>query len=250
MLTSRHHGPVKRETGEAIRGGKSAPKIVQPGSCNPLWQQLATRVQPKLDVSEPGDVYEQEADRVAEHVMSTTGPAYVASFVSSGTSGPRSCSCGGSCDKCRNEEHGGSIQHVQMKPTTGAGPALTLRQATASAIVEAVLESPGQPLDSVTRKFMETRFQHDFSTVRIHTGENATATARSIHAQAYTMGNSIVFGASRFRPDTTDGRRLSAHEVAHTIQQSGRQKPDDVRRGPGPPLSSHRVRAVPTTSHD
>jgi hypothetical protein len=68
VLTSKHHGPVKRETGEAIRG-KSAPKIAQPGSCSPLWQQLATRVQTKLDVSEPGDVYEQEADRVGEHVM-------------------------------------------------------------------------------------------------------------------------------------------------------------------------------------
>src|SRR5260370_18841234 len=129
MLTSRHHGPVKRETGEAIRGGKSAPKIVQPGSCNPLWQQLATRVQTKLDVSEPGDVYEQEADRVAEHVMSTTGPAYVASFVSSCPSRPRSCSCAGSCDKRTNEEHGRSIQHVQLTPTTRPGPPSTLRPA-------------------------------------------------------------------------------------------------------------------------
>ena len=86
-------------------------------------------------------------------------------------------------------------------------------------IVHNVLRSSGHPLDPVTRNFMESRFGHDFSEVRLHTDSNAAKSARSINAHAYTAGQNIVFGSDRFKPDTKSGRRLLAHELTHVIQQ-------------------------------
>jgi hypothetical protein len=67
---------------------------------------------------------------------------------------------------------------------------------------------------------MEPRFGHDFSGVRVHTDNRATASARSIDALAYTVGSHVVFGAGQFAPDTIAGRRLLAHELTHVVQQA------------------------------
>jgi hypothetical protein len=86
-------------------------------------------------------------------------------------------------------------------------------------IVHKVLSSPGQQLDSSTRAFMEPRFGHDFSKVRIHVDAEAENAARSVQARAYTIGRDIVFGSGAFMPDTREGTRLLAHELAHVVQQ-------------------------------
>src|SRR6266487_3342087 len=86
-------------------------------------------------------------------------------------------------------------------------------------IVHDVLNSPGQPLDAATRAFMEPRFGHDFSGVRVHTDARAAESARSVRASAYTAGRNIVFGEGRYAPGTSSGARLLAHELVHTIQQ-------------------------------
>lgn len=88
--------------------------------------------------------------------------------------------------------------------------------------VHDVLNSPGQPPDAATHSFMSSRFGHDFSQVRIHTDARAAESARAVNALAYTVGNNMVFGAGQFRPDSTAGKRLLAHELTHTIQQSDR----------------------------
>src|SRR5205085_1408125 len=59
----------------------------------------------------------------------------------------------------------------------------------------------------------------DFSSIRVHTDERAAESAHSLNAQAYTVGQHIVFGANRFAEDTPSGRRLLAHELTHTLQQ-------------------------------
>jgi hypothetical protein len=82
-----------------------------------------------------------------------------------------------------------------------------------------VLRSPGQPLGDATREFMEPRFGHDFSGVRVHTDANAAESARSVNALAYTVGQGIYFGAGEYRPESLEGKRLLAHELAHTVQQ-------------------------------
>jgi hypothetical protein len=87
-------------------------------------------------------------------------------------------------------------------------------------IVHEVLRSPGQPLESQTRAFMEPRFGHNFSSVRVHTDSKAAESARAVNASAYTVGPHIAFAGSQYAPATARGQRLIAHELAHSIQQA------------------------------
>jgi hypothetical protein len=90
----------------------------------------------------------------------------------------------------------------------------------ASPIVHDVLRSPGQPLDAATREFMEPRFGHDLSHVRVHTDARAADSAQLIDARAYTVGNDLVFGAGQYAPGSTTGKELLAHELVHAKQQT------------------------------
>ncbi len=87
--------------------------------------------------------------------------------------------------------------------------------------VHDALNSAGQPLDSATRAFMEPRLGKDLGGVRIHTGPHAAESTRSVEAHAYTVGQDIFFGSGNYRPHTSEGRRLLAHELGHAVQQSG-----------------------------
>lgn len=80
--------------------------------------------------------------------------------------------------------------------------------------------SPGRPLPEELRREMEARFGCDFSEVRIHQDDRADGSARALGARAFTIGNDIYFQAGAFEPTKLDGRRLLAHELAHTIQQA------------------------------
>jgi len=89
----------------------------------------------------------------------------------------------------------------------------------------------GQPLEPATRAFMEPRFGHDFSHVRIHTDAKAAASARSINALAYTSGSNIVFARGQYSPHSVSGQRLLSHELTHVVQQSS-GSPPVVSRAP------------------
>ncbi|MBD2773375.1 eCIS core domain-containing protein [Iningainema tapete] len=89
-------------------------------------------------------------------------------------------------------------------------------------IVYEVLNSPGQPLDANTRTFMESRFGHDFSSVRVHVDAKAAESAQVVNALAYTVGQNIVFGAGQYSPTINEGKQLLAHELTHVIQQGDR----------------------------
>lgn len=163
------------------------------------------RLQAKLTVNTPGDIYEREADRVSEEVMSMSEPRL-----------SRACACGGACHECRAEQHAHGHDSLHTK-RVGAGD---WGQTEALPLVNEVLRSPGQPLDPATRAFMEPRFGRDFSQVQIHVDADAAKSAGAIDAQAYTVGSHVVFGADRYAPATTEGRHLIAHELAHVLQQS------------------------------
>lgn len=150
-------------------------------------------LQTKLRISEPGDEYEQEADRLAAQVMRM----------------PDS-------DMNRGNSHLLATPLVQRR----AGEGCTGDE-QAPPFVQEVLSSSGQPLDAVTRAFFEPRFGHDFGRVRVHSSAAADASARSVNAHAYTVGHNIAFGAGRLAPATHEGRRLIAHELAHVVQQAG-----------------------------
>ncbi len=130
----------------------------------------------------------------------------------------RKCACGGApgadgeCSECRNKR-------LQRKAEPGG------RTPDVPSIVHDVLRSPGQPLDQGTRAFLEPRFGHDFSRVRVHTDARAGQSASAVGALAYTVGQDVVFGPGRYEPATNEGRRLIAHEVTHTLQQKVASEP-------------------------
>jgi hypothetical protein len=178
-------------------------------------------LQTKLAINEPGDQYEQEADRVSEQVMGMPEPSVPMLAMSNAVPAvQRTCPCGGGCADCQKEQSEKGHEHLQMKPVGGAGLGqLGLRQTAAQPSVHSVLNSPGRPLDAATRSFMEPRFGRDFSLVRIHTGTRPAEAAREIEALAFTRGRHIVFGKGEYAPGFTTGRRLLAHELAHVVQQ-------------------------------
>jgi len=204
-----------------------------------------------LTVNEPGDRFEREADMVAEYVMRTPAAAFngAGKNLSSCSDGNK-LQCQRSertpqilvqrkCSQCEEEEQKNILQRQVSKDATqgsmvqrkclqceeeerrrklqrldaGAGPG------TAPPIVHQVLSSPGRLLDGATRSFMEPRFGHDFSGVRIHTDARAAESARSVNALAYTVGNDIVFGAGQYAPANPEGQKLLAHELTHVVQQ-------------------------------
>ena len=91
---------------------------------------------------------------------------------------------------------------------------------TAPASVDQALNSPGSPLEPALRQDMEQHFRSDFSRVRVHSGAVAEQSARDVNANAYTVGQDVVFDAGAFQPRTHEGRRLIAHELTHVVQQS------------------------------
>ena len=97
--------------------------------------------------------------------------------------------------------------------------------------------SGGQPLDESVRTRMESHLGADFSDVRIHTSTQADESARSLHAQAYTVGSDIAFRNGLYSPDTDDGQRMLAHELTHVVQQ--RSGPVDGTSVPGGIKVSH-----------
>lgn len=123
-----------------------------------------------------------------------------------------SCACGGGCPRCLNKKEGPHAKHVRANKTGGnAAPSL----------VNEVLRSSGQPLDRSTREFMESRFEHDFSRVRVHTDSKAIEAAQSVNALAFTIGHNIAFDKGQYAPETLPGKRLLAHELTHVTQQHG-----------------------------
>ena len=154
-------------------------------------------IQAKLAISQPNDSYEQEADRVADQVLSS----------SSAPSIRRS-----------------SITVRQWMPAAKAPPESTFRArkypATRLVPVDGRIlgwrSARRRPAArTVGARLVRAAFGQDFREVRVHTGERAADAARAIHARAFTTGPDIVFGNGQYRPETRDGQRLLAHELTH-----------------------------------
>jgi hypothetical protein len=88
----------------------------------------------------------------------------------------------------------------------------------------------GARLPDDLRHPFESFFDHDFSSVRIHADDAASASASSLRARAYTIGAHVVFARDAYKPLTPTGRKLLAHELAHVVQQS--KTPLQVTRTP------------------
>ncbi|RTL31677.1 MAG: DUF4157 domain-containing protein [Burkholderiales bacterium] len=118
----------------------------------------------------------------------------------------RKCACGGTCPSCKEKK--------QMQRSASSAAFTSI-----SPLVDGVLRSPGQALDTDNRSFFEHSYGTDLSQVRVHNDAHAAASARAVNAQAYAVGQHIVFGDGRYQPSSASGRSLLAHELAHVAQQ-------------------------------
>jgi uncharacterized protein DUF4157 len=114
----------------------------------------------------------------------------------------------------------GAVMSLQrLAGNSSVGALLSEEREEPSPVRDVVGSGGGSPLDGATRSFMEGRLGHDFGDVRVHTGQKAHESARSIHAQAYTVGNDVVFQSGKYAPETPTGMHTLAHELSHVVQQ-------------------------------
>ncbi len=172
-----------------------------------LSQELA--IQPKLTIGAVGDKYEQEADRMAEQVVSQMNAPENSAIQR----------------QERLEE--GDETELRMKPivqrlsdtdTMAATPELetSIEQAKGS----------GQPLSDAIRQPMEQSLGADFSGVKVHTDDRSHQLNRSIQSQAFTTGKDIFFRQGEYNPGSQQGQKLLAHELTHVVQQNGKRSGD------------------------
>jgi len=211
-------------------------------------------IQTKLQVSAPGDPFEQEADRVADTVMrmpqppaAQQPPRLQAKPLVTGITRSVQRESKSPLEE-ETEEGEASTPDVQRVPlavredddeelaqtrpfdnllTANSQAKIQRKEATAltpqltpsvSANIRA-LRGGGSPLSSSTRAFFEPRFGTDLSHVRLHTDSKAVELNRAISAQAFTHGPDIYLGEGKKDLESTAGKHLLAHELTHTIQQ-------------------------------
>lgn len=149
------------------------------------------------------------------HSIATSAAAPLSTTSVAGGVLQRACDCGqhtvggGECAECKKKKK----QSLQRQADGPGHPDV------APPIVHDVLRSQGKPLDAGTRGYFEPRFGADFSRIRVHDDARASESARAVRARAYTVGQQIVFANRQYSPGTTEGRRLLAHELAHSRQQ-------------------------------
>jgi outer membrane protein OmpA-like peptidoglycan-associated protein len=107
-------------------------------------------------------------------------------------------------------------EEVQMKAEAGgstAGPQLSSRIQNAA--------GKGRPLPGKTRAEMESAFGVGFGGVNVHTDAGAVQMNKELGAQAFTHGRDVYFNSGKYRPESSEGKRLLAHELTHVVQQGG-----------------------------
>ncbi len=232
------------------------PRNKAAGDAAPFFAPL---VQPKLKINEPGDPYEQEADAMADRVMRMESapipslqrmpwpiqrqekPEEEEPVQAKPLAGEHIQRQGDgeeeeepvqakpldiqrSCAWCEKEkEEGKPVQTMPlMRKSAGGGY-------TASPQLSAQLSQSkggGSPLPKPTLSFMNRAFGSDFSHVRVHTGSEAQEMSQGIQAKAFTYGSDIYFNRGQYSPDSSEGKRLLAHELVHVGQQG-----DNLQRG-------------------
>lgn len=185
-------------------------------------------LQTKLAISEPGDRYEQEADRMADVIMRKPILPSIGDHDTGEEDGEiqRKPLPGVQALQRQMEDNADDEEEtVQFKRESGT---IVARSSAIESGVNAVRRSGGQPLDAPTRTFFESHLGHDLSGVRVHADGPASESARSVKARAYTVGQDVVFGQGQYSPKSSEGRRLLAHELTHVIQQSHGNKKGDT----------------------
>jgi len=107
---------------------------------------------------------------------------------------------------------------LRLQREAGNGAVSELVEEQRSPVLD-VVSSGGSPLEPTVRTDMESRLGHDFGDVKVHTDASAHASAKSVGAHAYTVGNNVVFQRDAYDPSSQAGRTTLAHELTHVVQQ-------------------------------
>ena len=228
------------------------------GRCPGCADKKREGLQTRLEIGDPDDAFEQEAERVAEQVVAAAAdatpppappndpppsapntppnappgppPAAPLSTIIAAPASPAPAadvrlrvhrSPRSALRRCACGGGCSACKDDARKrrlQREGGGDPARYHDVPDSALLPSAL-GVGQALDARTRGFVEREFGSDFSAVRIHTGSAATRAASAIDAQAYTYGRDIVFNAGQYAPHTRLGLHLLAHELTHVVQQ-------------------------------
>lgn len=132
------------------------------------------------------------------------------------------------------------------RPAADAGLA-SLQDRAGNQAVQAAVKSGGQPLAGATRAQMEVHFGEDFGEVRVHTDNQAAESAAELSATAFTAGDHIVFDRGEYAPESSEGRDLLAHELAHVVQQRTASVDPDRISQPDEPSEQAASKAAATS---
>lgn len=203
-------GDVEQRNGTSVRRSAAQSLLSKSDADQPTLTSVnsGVHIQPKLEVSSPNDPAEQEAESVAEAVMEM------------GEMSASSTQDGG--DDSSGNRNRASVKSAQSTITQRSDIGSVSGQEEST--VRSGVKGTGKPLPSATRRSFASKMGADFSDVRVHTGNRADAAARSINAEAYTIGSDIAFAKGNYAPDSKSGQRLLAHELTHVVQQGGARR--------------------------
>ncbi|RCJ38508.1 hypothetical protein A6769_08870 [Nostoc punctiforme NIES-2108] len=193
--------------------------------------RMSLRPQTKLTVNQPGDIYEQEADRVAQQVMQTMSEPVSKQSVQREALPEEEeelqmKSLADTNISLQREALPEEEEELQMKSLADTNISLQRQGGgvAATSDLETSIQQQrgsGQPLSDDIRQPMEQAFGTDFSNVKIHTDSRSDQLNQSIQARAFTTGQDIFFRQGEYAPESHGGKELLAHELTHVVQQNG-----------------------------
>lgn len=170
-------------------------------------KQFTANIQAELQTDIHGDYFEQEADAMAERVMRFADTASGINVLSTKVTNKSTQLKGNECEK----------ENKLLKRKAADSVAVKASPAFATALNES--KKGGTAIAADTRRFMEHAFSKEFSDVRVHHNNLASAMNKDIHAKAFTHGRDIYFDDGQYAPGTAEGTKLLAHELTHVVQQ-------------------------------
>ena len=204
--------------------------------------QDASFFQPKLAINQPNDIYEQEANHMADKVMRMADTSLNQNTFFK----PAPGTLQRKCQACEEED-----QFVHRKEGNGSniqsGDQLDHYVSSLGSTERASMPK------KASRKFFEPKFGHDFSNVpAAYRCGGYQSRHQSITTLAYTTGNNVVFDSGQFSPESDGGKKLMAHELTHVVQQQGNLK--SIQKAPltntqAPPSTEVNQKSTETISN-
>jgi Domain of unknown function (DUF4157) len=172
-------------------------------------RQCQVQRAPALRVAPTSDPREREAERMADTVARM--PA---------TGGP---TIRRKCTACEENAEQTAQRTAAMESDATHGPRFAEGGAASAEFASTMfsLRGGGEPLGDALQAYFEPRFGRDLSDVRLHSGARAQQACDAIDARAFTLGHDIVMGRGAPSVESSDGKRLLAHELTHVLQQTG-----------------------------